>query len=350
MESNNLIILFSALILSVIGLVSMLKLSFKYRWFDVPGDRSSHTRIVPRTAGISIFIISFLTLLLVGPSEFNSPVIIISYLTFFLIGVIDDIKHVRANTKFWGQLIIAISLAIALPNFRIDNFYGVLGLYQIGEIASIVFTSFVFIVVINAYNLIDGVDGLATTFAIFAFLLIGSAFQYTQSSIFDFCVLSSVILLPFYFFNFSHSRKMFLGDTGSLFLGLTIVLLVGYLLNSQNAVSIPYNMNRALFALVALCYPLLDTLRVFTLRLAKGQSPFTADRKHLHHKLLGFGLNHFTTTISLLIFNISIFIINASCFNKTDVNGILIANFIIIAAFFISGQRISIWFSSRAKH
>jgi hypothetical protein len=89
---------------------------------------------------------------------------------------------------------------------------------------------------------------------------------------------------------------------------------------------------------------------VFTLRLAKGQSPFTADRKHLHHKLLGFGLNHFTTTFALLMFNISIFIINASCFKNTDVNGVLIANFIIIAAFFITGQRVSIWFSGKAKN
>jgi len=349
MESKNIIILFSALVLSVIGLVSMLKLSFKYRWFDVPGDRSSHKRIVPRTAGISIFIISFITLLCVGPPEFNSPFIIISYVTFFIIGVVDDIKHVNTCTKFWGQLIIAISLAFTLPNFRIDNFYGVLGIDHIGVVPSIIFTSFVFIVVINAFNLIDGVDGLAATFAIFAFLIIGSAFEYTQPRIFDFCLLFGVILLPFYFFNFSKTRKMFLGDTGSLFLGLTIVLLTGYLLNSHNAVTTPFNMNRALFALVALCYPLLDTLRVFTLRLAKGQSPFTADRKHLHHKLLGFGLNHFTTTLALLVFNICIFIINAYCFRKTDVNAVLIANFIIIAAFFIIGQRISIWFSGKAK-
>jgi UDP-N-acetylmuramyl pentapeptide phosphotransferase/UDP-N-acetylglucosamine-1-phosphate transferase len=331
----------------MIGLVTILKLSFKYRWFDVPGDRSSHNRIVPRTAGISIFIISFLSLLFFGPTSFNSPIVFVSYVTFFLIGVVDDFKDINANTKFWGQLIIAVSLAIALPNFRIDHFYGVLGLYKIDDIPSIFFTSFVFIVVINAYNLIDGVDGLATTFAIFAFVLIGSAFQYTQPSIFDFCMLSSVILLPFYFFNFSKSRKMFLGDTGSLFLGLTIVLLVGYLLNSQNAVSIPYNINRALFALVALCYPLLDTLRVFTLRIAKGKSPFTADKNHLHHKLLGFGFNHCTTTLSLLSFNICIFLVNAFCFKNTDVNAILIVNFIIIAALLILGQRVSIWFSKR---
>lgn len=350
MELNQTIILIIALVLSIIGLVSMLKLSFKYRWFDIPGDRSSHTRIVPRTAGISIFIISFLTLLLVGPAEFNSPYILVSYACFFIIGVYDDIKHVKANTKFWGQLIIAVTLAYVLPNFRINNFYGVLGFNAIDEIPSIIFTSFVFIVVINAYNLVDGVDGLATTFAIFAFLMIGSAFQYTQPRIFDFCVLFSVILAPFYFFNFSKSRKMFLGDTGSLFLGLTIVLLVGFLLNSNNAVSTPFNMNRALFALVSLCYPLLDTLRVFTLRLAKGQSPFTADRRHLHHKLLGFGLNHFTTTFALLVFNICIFIINATSFKNVDVNAVLITNFIIIAAFFITGQRVSIWFSKKAKN
>ena len=350
MELNQIITIFIILVLSFVGLAAMLKLSFKRRWFDVPGDRSSHTRIVPRTAGISIFIISFLTLITIGPVEFNSPYILISYVCFFAIGVYDDIKHVKANTKFWGQFIISVALAILLPNFRINNFYGVLGLYSIDVVPSILFTSFVFIVVINAYNLIDGVDGLAATFAIFAFLMMGNAFMYTQPPIFIFCILLSVVLIPFYFFNFSKTRKMFLGDTGALFLGLTIVLLVGFLLNSNNAVSTPFNMNRALFALVSLCYPLIDTLRVFTLRLAKGQSPFIADRRHLHHKLLEFGLNHFATTFSLLIFNICIFFINANNFKNMDVNAVLVANFIIIAAFFIAGQRVSIWFSKNAKN
>lgn len=349
MELYNLGIFLSALILSLIGLGTTLKLSRNYRFFDVPGDRSSHIRNVPRTAGISIFIISFVMLLCVGPAEFNSPVIILSYIAFFLIGVFDDISHMSTKKKFWGQLIVSISLAIALPNFRIDNFYGVLGLNKIGELPSVIFTSFVFIVVINAYNLIDGIDGLAATFAIFAFLLIGSAFKYSQPIIFDLCVLFSVILAPFYLFNFSTTRKMFLGDTGSLFLGVTIALLVGYFLNSHNAVSTPCGMNRALFTLVTLCYPLLDTLRVFTMRLSKGLSPFRADRLHLHHKLLEFGLNHFTATIALLVFNICIFIINASYFINNDVNGVLIANFMIIMAFLISGKQVLNWFSTKFK-
>ncbi len=342
--------LISVFILSFSGLRSIYDLSIRKNWFDIPVDRSSHNRIIPRTAGIPIFLISLVTIFILDPLEFKSIFIYLAYFVFFLLGIFDDFTQIRAKYKFLTQLIIAFILAGFLPQLRIDNFYGVLGIFGISEITSVLFTSFVFIVIINAYNLIDGIDGLAATFGIFAFLLLGYVFLKTNQQLFYLCIFLSVILIPFYFFNLSTKRKMFLGDTGSLFLGLTIALLVGIVLNTKTVVHTPFNMNRALFALVSLCYPLLDTLRVFTLRLAKGQSPFTADRQHLHHKLLGFGLNHFTTTFALLVFNICIFIINATSFKNVDVNAVLITNFIIIAAFFITGQRVSIWFSKKAKN
>jgi UDP-N-acetylmuramyl pentapeptide phosphotransferase/UDP-N-acetylglucosamine-1-phosphate transferase len=210
---------------------------------------------------------------------------------------------------------------------------------------SIIFTTFVFVVVINAYNLIDGVDGLAASFSVFAIYLIGLCFKDINLSIFQFCNVLIAILLPFFFINFSKKHKMFLGDTGSLFLGTTIILFVGYLLNSNNAVHVPCNMNRALYALVALCYPLLDTLRVFTLRLTRGQSPFRADKSHLHHKLLGLGFSHFTTTASLLTFNIIIYLINCSLLNEVDVNAVLVADFMLIGFFFIGG----LWYTRLNK-
>jgi UDP-N-acetylmuramyl pentapeptide phosphotransferase/UDP-N-acetylglucosamine-1-phosphate transferase len=345
MTITNLILLLAFALISAAGLLAMFKLSFKYRWFDVPVERSSHTRIVPRTAGISIALLAILSLVFWGPDDFQSPIIYFSFVTFFLIGIYDDIKHVKASSKFWAQLIIAASISIFLPNFRIDNFYGVLGIHAIGEMFSIIFTTFVFVVVINAYNLIDGVDGLAASFSVFAIYLIGLCFKDINLSIFQFCNVLIAILLPFFFINFSKKHKMFLGDTGSLFLGTTIILFVGYLLNSNNAVHVPCNMNRALYALVALCYPLLDTLRVFTLRLTRGQSPFRADKSHLHHKLLGLGFSHFTTTASLLTFNIIIYLINLSLINEVDVNAVLVADFMLIGFFFIGG----LWYTRLNK-
>jgi UDP-N-acetylmuramyl pentapeptide phosphotransferase/UDP-N-acetylglucosamine-1-phosphate transferase len=342
---TNLWTLMILMVTSYGGLYLILRMSIKNRWFDVPIERSSHSRIVPRTAGISIAFIAMLSLVFVGPSSFKHPLILFAYLIFFIVGIYDDIKHMKASNKFWIQLIVSTSLAVFLPNFRINHFYGILGLGSIGEAPSIVFTAFVFIVVINAYNLIDGVDGLALSFSIFAIFLISRCYTELDNSIATFGLSLASILIPFYFFNFSRKRKMFLGDTGSLFLGTTIFLFVGYFLNANNKVVVPCDMNRAIYALVALCYPLLDTLRVFTLRLTRGQSPFTADRSHIHHKLLGLGFSHTSTTISLLFFNVLIYMINCSLLRNMDVNAVIVADFLLIGLFFIGG----LWYTRLFK-
>lgn len=323
--------------LSSLGLYLMLKVSIKKRWFDIPIDRSSHSRIVPRTAGIVIGILTLVALIFFGPTEFKTPQIFLSLFIFLTIGIYDDIKHLKASTKFWVQLIVCVGLAVMLPNFRINHFYGVLGLNEISEAPSILFTSFVFIVVINAYNLIDGIDGLAASFSIFSIYLLSSLYTDFNQDIAFFGLIVVGILIPFFFFNFSSSRKMFLGDTGSLFLGTTIVLLVGYFLNTKHAVVVPCGMNRAIYVLVALCYPLLDTLRVFIIRITLGQSPFLADRSHLHHKLLGLGLNHYTTTITLVTFNALIYFVNCVFLNGIEANAVIVADFLLIGFFFIAG-------------
>ena len=147
---TSIIYLLLLFLVSFGGLFTMLKLSIKNRWFDIPIERSSHDRIVPRTAGIVIALLSLITLILSGPADFKSPIIVIAYCIFLVIGIYDDIKHLNASTKLWAQLLISATLAILLPEFRIDNFYGILGVYAIGEPYAIVFSMFVFIVVINA--------------------------------------------------------------------------------------------------------------------------------------------------------------------------------------------------------
>ena len=200
--------------------------------------------------------------------------------------------------------------------------------------------------VINAYNLIDGIDGLALSFSIFAIVILSQCYCEINNTISNYGLALTCILFPFYFFNFSKRKKMFLGDTGSLFLGITIVLFVGYFLNTSHKVIVPCEMNRAIYALVALCYPLLDTLRVFTLRLTRGQSPFTADRSHIHHKLLGLGFNHSTSTLSLLFFNILIYTVNCFLLNKSDENAVLVADFLLIGLFFIGG----LWYTRLSRN
>lgn len=337
------ILLITVATLSFASLYGILILSIKNKWFDIPGERSSHKLIVPRTAGIAIATLSLILLIFFGPSQFQHPFIFFTYIVFLIVGIYDDIKHLKASTKFWAQLFLSIGIAVLLPDFRIDDFYGVLGIYAIGTIPSVIFTSFVFVVVINAYNLIDGVDGLAASFSVFAIFMYAFAFRDINNETYYYCLLLNATLIPFFYFNLNKKRKLFLGDTGSLFLGTSIVLLTGYYLNSKTQVNVPGEINRALFALIALCYPLLDTLRVFTLRLTKGQSPFQADKTHIHHKLLKLGFSHVSTTLSLLSFNLLVFILDLVYFKGVDVNGVIVADFILIGLFFVGG----LWYQRR---
>lgn len=341
--------IFILLLCSAAGLYGIRVLSFKRKWFDVPTERSSHEKIVPRTAGIVIATLSLISILFMSGSGFDTYTVYFIYLAFLFVGIYDDLHEVRASYKFWLQLIAALSISIFEPSLRINDFHGFLGLGAIGETTSIVFTSFVIIVIMNAYNLIDGVDGLAASFSIIGIYLLTKPLEYSNPYIAQFGQVIVAVIFPFYFFNFSKSRKLFLGDTGSLFLGLSIAIFTCYFLNNSHAIVVPGDGNRAMYVMVALCYPLLDTLRVFAIRLSRGQSPFTADRNHIHHKLLGFGLKHWQTTAALVTFNILIIWVNYRVFKDINPNAALLGNLILIGICFLIGQRYNQWQLSQKK-
>jgi UDP-N-acetylmuramyl pentapeptide phosphotransferase/UDP-N-acetylglucosamine-1-phosphate transferase len=337
------------LILSTAGLYGIRVVSFKRKWFDIPTERSSHEKIVPRTAGIVIATLSLFSILFMSGSGFDTYTVYVIYAAFLFVGIYDDIYEVRASYKFWLQLIAALAITTLEPGLRVNDFHGFLGIGHIDVIPSILFTSFVIIVIMNAYNLIDGVDGLAASFSIIGVYLLTKPLEYTNPYIAKFGQVIVTVIIPFYFFNFSKSRKMFLGDTGSLFLGLSIAIFTCYFLNNNHPIVVPADGNRAMYVMVALCYPLLDTLRVFAIRLSRGQSPFTADRNHIHHKLLGFGLKHWQTTAALVTFNILILWVNYRVFKDINPNAALLGNLILIGLCFLIGQRYNQWQKQQNK-
>lgn len=334
-------------LISFLGLAGMCKLSNKKQWFDLPTQRSSHYATTPRTAGIVIASLSLAYLAYLKPKSLDNPLIYFAYFSFILLGIYDDFKNLKASTKFLVQIFISASIAIFLPAFRLDDFYGIFGIHALNSYVSIGFTTFVFLVILNAYNLIDGIDGLAISFSFLGILLIGYCFYSTDSSLFQFLIGLLAIQFPLYYFNLRKNNKLFLGDTGSLFLGLTMMLLVGHFLNSQTNSIVPFNINKALYALIACCYPLLDTLRIFTLRVSRGDSPFSADKNHLHHKLLNFGLSHVSISILLILFNLFILLLNIYIFNKLSVTNALCANLIVIVSFLVVKKQISKWHATR---
>jgi UDP-GlcNAc:undecaprenyl-phosphate/decaprenyl-phosphate GlcNAc-1-phosphate transferase len=280
------------------------------RLLDEPGKRKAHKLHVPTLGGVAIFMAILLPMgLFTSFSDYiEFQFIVIASLILFFVGIKDDILVTAPLKKLSGQ-VISVLIIVVLGDLRFTSLHGFFGINSISYLVSIVLTLFVFIVIINGINLIDGIDGLASGVGIVASLVFGSWFLLSQEyayAIISFSVIGA--LLAFFYFNvFGKKNKIFMGDTGSLILGLFMAVL-SVKFNEMNIdESREYFVHASpTVAFGILIVPLFDTLRVFVLRLSKGQSPFRADRNHVHHKLLSMGYSHLKSTMFILFSNLVI--------------------------------------------
>jgi UDP-GlcNAc:undecaprenyl-phosphate GlcNAc-1-phosphate transferase len=227
-------------------------------------------------------------------------------LIVFFIGIKDDILIIDPVKKLAGQ-IFAIVLIAVFAGVRITNLYGLFHIGQLPYVASILLTVFVFIVIINGFNLIDGIDGLASGIGILTSTVFGLWFWmtgYMACTILSFSLVGT--LTAFFYFNvFSKTNKIFLGDTGSMIIGFVMGVLACRFLQfeslAQGSTAIP---SAPTVVCGVLIVPLFDSLRVFILRVKQGNSPFKADRQHIHHRLLQLGCTHLEATLILIGVNI----------------------------------------------
>jgi UDP-N-acetylmuramyl pentapeptide phosphotransferase/UDP-N-acetylglucosamine-1-phosphate transferase len=219
-----------------------------------------------------------------------------------VVGLYDDVNGVDFKLKFIFQIIAA---KIIVDNgLIIDNIHGLFGVYELSRITAQLLTIFIIVAIINSINFIDGIDGLAITTVIL--FIIG--FEFFASVPTSFTNLSNIIigsLVPIYYFNFRKKNKVFLGDSGSLFLGGVISMYVIRILTNNYIIQPEFDLHKILFVISILFYPIIDIIRIFFLRLIKGRSPFHADKNHIHHLILKKIKNHFLTT--LLISGLTIF-------------------------------------------
>ena len=274
--------------------------------FDEPDERKIHKAVIPTLGGLGIFAGFIIATLLGVPHSILSELqyFAAAAIVVFFLGIKDDILILSASKKFAGQL-IAAGILIKFGGIHINNMHGLLGVYEIPNVASIVLSMFTIIVITNSFNLIDGVDGLAGSLGLLTTLIFGSYFFYIDQltyAVMAFALAGS--LLSFLIYNFPPA-KIFMGDTGSLLLGLVNSILVIKFINlaqSTNAV-LPVESAPAIgFAILMI--PLFDTLRVFGLRILDRRSPFSPDRTHIHHFLLDLGLSHRNTTLVCVAANI----------------------------------------------
>lgn len=270
-----------------------LKLNLK----DTPDIRSSHTIPVPTFGGI-VFYISYILILFFAQSLDSNHVsitLIASISILFFTGLLDDLRNLSPKIKFLCQ-IIGVALLMFQPDFRILSLHGFMGIYEIPLYVSVGGSMFFLLGLINAFNLIDGIDGLSGITGV----IVASFYSYMLYNLgfffyFSIGLATIATLLAFLRFNFSNTRKIFMGDTGSLVIGLVLGVLTLKLLsvddNAYGSLSF-YRAQLPLFLIAVLFVPLLDTIRVMFLRLTSGVSMFKPDRNHLHHIIVDFGLSH----------------------------------------------------------
>ena len=263
--------------------------------FDDINHRSSHNSLATRTGGIAIFSTLFIISVyfyLQSVEIFDYSLLIPLGLLFFL-GVYDDLYQVDFKVKFFMQVIIAKILID--QGMVLTSLYGFLGIYDIPWVISQIITVLFFVTCVNAYNFIDGVDGLAIS-ETFKNLIFFIAFLPENDKLVTLCKLTLLIILPLYYFNFKKNKKVFLGDAGSLLLGGINMVMILHILNPETTVSNNY-LNKLLVILALLFYPLFDLFRVIIIRLKNNYSPFRADQNHIHHWLLQKRFNHIQTTL-----------------------------------------------------
>jgi len=301
-----------AFFVTFLAIPAIMRVAKEKKLFDLPDSRKLHTSPIASLGGIGIFLGFFLSCLLMVSSKQNSEVqfFFASAIVIFFLGLKDDILIISALKKFLGQL-AAAAILIHLAGIRIDSMHGILGIGILPEAVSYLISYITIIVVVNAYNLIDGVDGLAGSLGVLTTSIFGVYFFLADMPAYSLIAFGMAgSLLAFLVFNFNPA-KIFMGDSGSLLLGLVNAILVIKFIAVADAPAAQVPVESAVaVGFSILVVPLLDTLRVFSIRIASGRSPFIPDRNHIHHLLLDRGLSHRTVTVSCVGLNVSFIVMS----------------------------------------
>lgn len=297
----------TAFVLTYFAIPSVIGIARAKRLFDDPNERSSHTVSIPSLGGIAIFAGLLFSVIFWTPFNVfgNLQYILCSLLIMFLIGAKDDIMPMSPRTKFMGQIGAAL-IMVYKADVQITSFYGLFGIFELPELVSISFSVFVIVLVINAFNLIDGINGLAGTIGVVIagtfgawFFLVGRV----EIALVCFALIGAIV--AFLKYNYSPA-EIFMGDTGSLLVGLVSAMLAIKFMEINKDLTGPYAFNAVPAVTVGiLIIPLYDTLRVFTTRILRGRSPFFPDKTHIHHLLLRLGCTHMQGTYVLATVNLA---------------------------------------------
>lgn len=311
--ANNILLCYlavflSALIISFISIPSIIYTSLKYGLFDKNDlHRKTHKRNISRLGGLAIFcsftIAVLLSSALISFNEANY--LIIACIILSSLGLKDDIYGTGTLTKFLIQFVVAC-LLVFIGGIRLTSLYGVLGIGEMNMLFGGLFSIALIIFLNNAFNLIDGIDGLAGSIGALVSFVFGILFAFMGAMPYAFIAFALCGgILGFLKYNW-YPAKIFMGDTGALTIGLvTGVLAIKFIeLNKFSNGNTPFFYSAPAKAVAILIIPIFDSLRVFTIRILKGGSPFRGDRNHIHHRLLRLGYKPNQVVVITILFNL----------------------------------------------
>ncbi len=279
-------------VITLITIPPVITLIKKYRLYDLPNDRKEHANPIPTMGGIAIVAGMMMALAMWFPFS-NIPAqlcFFFSIIILLALGIMDDLKDLSAKYKFIVQF--GLAALIALSGIRITSFNGLFGIQELSLSAQYTFTILAIVGITNAFNLIDGIDGLAGGLGFMSLIILGLFLTMSgdaNTALIAFALAGGI--LAFLYFNLNPAR-IFMGDTGSLVLGFVIAVLCIRLIQ-MNAVALnPVLPHVSVIVLSIVLIPVFDTLRVFTIRIWNGKSPFVADKTHIHHLLTNQGFSH----------------------------------------------------------
>lgn len=341
--STLLSVLFAGILIPQILLVS-----YRRKLFDMPDERKIHRGTVPRLGGIAFTpVILFSVSLLLGMSilmgntdmenmmRINAQAIsfgLCALLLMYLTGMSDDLIGVRYRAKFVVQIFCAVLLIGA--GMYVNDLHGIIGLGHISPWFGIPLTILIVVYVVNAINLIDGIDGLASGLSSAAFIIYGTAFLMIGKPIFAMLSFACFgVLMQFFYYNVFGSaerkKKIFMGDTGSLTIGLLLAFLGLALLQWSPDKFPTFRTNPMILAVSPLIIPCFDVVRVFLHRVRRHGNPFLPDKTHIHHKMLAIGLNQRLAMVLIVVASITFSIANILLSRYVEVNLLLILDILL---------------------
>lgn len=302
-----------SLIVTTVVYPFVLRYALRHQIVDNPDARKIHRQPVPVMGGVAIYagiLVGCLAMwFLIDRASIHWSLMAVT--TMLVLGVWDDMKNLPAILRFIVQFGI-VGGYMLLTGYYIHDFYGFLGIYEITPWLGILLTLVTGVGIINAINMIDGIDGYSSGYGIMACSCFAVLFIIIGPSVWaSLAVIVTAALIPFFFHNvFGVKSKMFIGDGGTMMLGfLMAIFAIGALSTRRGPELVAHGIGVIAMTLAILCIPVFDTLRVMTARMLRGRSPFKPDKSHLHHLFIDMGFSHLGASLSILSLNLIVILV-----------------------------------------